>query len=221
MCRNRPSDALRVLAWLNVLLHVLALALAAVGMRPGSPLVSLPERLTYLGGAPAGWTLGWVCWMLCTLVLVAFLALLPGRLGGDTDLARLGVVIAVVGAGFDLFCDSVYILVLPMLASRQPTPESLFLTVEKVTGIGSLVIANGAYSVAILLVSAAMRAHKGVGALTVGLGCAVAACGFVLAAAGFTGSARHAQWATPPTIGLFCIWAVLVARGLPPESKPP
>jgi hypothetical protein len=219
--RNRPPDALVVLAWSNVLLHVVALALAAVGMSPGSPLVPLPERLTYLAAAPPGWALGWACWMLCTLVLVGFLALVPGRLPGDGDLARLGVLIAVAGAGFDLFCDSVYIVVLPMLASRQPPPETLFLTVERVTGIGSLVVANGAYSVAVLLVSVALRGCKGVGGLAVGIGYAVGASGLVLAAAGFTGSARHAQWATPPTIGLFCVWAVLVARALRPDLKPP
>jgi len=50
-------------------------------MSPGSPLVALPERFVYLAGMPAAWTLGWACWMLCTLLLVAFLALLPRRLG--------------------------------------------------------------------------------------------------------------------------------------------
>ena len=70
-----------------------------------------------------------------------FLAALTRRLGEGADLARLGLVIAVVGAAFDLFCDSVYIVVLPMIASWRPPPEALFLVVERVTGIASLVIA--------------------------------------------------------------------------------
>ena len=43
-------NTLTVLAWLNVCLHAAGLALAAVGMRPGTPLVSLPERNRAPGG---------------------------------------------------------------------------------------------------------------------------------------------------------------------------
>src|SRR5262245_8626081 len=125
-------------------MHLIALVLAAIGMRPGTPLVSLSERLAYLADRPAGWTLGWVIWMGCAMVLVAFLAALAHRLGEDVRLAQFGLMIAVAGAAFDLMCDSVYIVVLPMLASRWPESEVVFLTVERVTGIGSLVIANGA-----------------------------------------------------------------------------
>jgi hypothetical protein len=47
---------------------------------------------------------------------------------------------------------------------------------------------------------------------TVGLGYAVFASGMVLVAAGFLSEPRLAEWATGPTIGLFCVWAVLAAR---------
>jgi hypothetical protein len=217
--RNRSVGALTVLAWLNVGLHVAALAVAAVGMAPGSPLAPLPERLKYLAAAPPGWTLGWASWMGCAVLLVAFLVAVSRRLGDGADLARLGVTIAVVGAAFDLFCDTVYIVVQPTLAAGRP--ESLFLTVERLTGIGSLVIANGAYSIAVALVSVALRHRPGVGPLPVGLGYAVCLCGLVLAGAGFTGVPEHALWATPPTIGLFCVWCVLVARSLDSEGAAP
>jgi hypothetical protein len=214
-------NALTVLAWLNVCLHAAGLALAAVGMRPGTPLVSLPERLDYLAGAPLGWTLGWVTWMACAVLLIAFLAALTWRLRERDNLARLGLTIAVAGAACDLFCDTVYLLVLPMLASWRPPPEQLFLTVERLTGIGSLVIANGAYSVGILLISAALHGRPGVSLPAVWLGYAVGVAGLLLAAAGFTGEPAHAQWLTPPTIGLFCVWVVLVARSLEPEGGRP
>ena len=81
-------------------------------------------------------------------------------------------------------------------------------------GVGSLVIANGAYSVAVLLVNVALQGRADVGPVTVILGCAVGVAGFVLAGAGFTGVPWHAQWATPPTIGLFCVWVVVLARRL-------
>src|ERR1700682_714262 len=92
---------LTVLAWVNVCLHAAGLTLAVVGMKPGTPLSPLCQRLEYLASAPVGWTLGWACWMLCALLLIAFLAAVAHRLGDGGDLARLGLTIAVAGAAFD------------------------------------------------------------------------------------------------------------------------
>jgi hypothetical protein len=220
MPRTPALNGLTLLAWANVSLHVGALALAAVGMRPGSPLVPLPERLAYLARSPLGWTLGWASWMLCAVLLIAFLATVTGRLSERAEVGRLGLTIAVTGAGFDLFCDTIYLVVFPRLASWEPPPEPLFLTVERITGIGSLVIANGAYSVGILLINVALHARRGVGRLTIGVGYAVGLAGLVLAAAGFTGEPAHAEWATPPTISLFCVWVVLVTGSLDSGGGP-
>jgi hypothetical protein len=115
---------LTVLAWLNVVLHVIALVFALFGMRPGRPLVPLPERLHYLAGAPLSWSLGWATWMLCSAALVAFLAVLAHRLGECAVVARLGLTVAVAPAAFDVFCDTVYILILPDLAARPRTKAS-------------------------------------------------------------------------------------------------
>lgn len=211
-------DWLKLLAWLNVILHVIALAFAAFGMRPGTPLVPLVDRLNYLAHAPAGWTLGWASWMLCAVALIAFFTVLLRRLGDEAFLARLGLMIAVAGAAFDLFCDTVYIVVFPAIAAGQLAISPVtFVLVERVTGIASMVIANGAYSVAMLLFTLAMRQR--VSRFTGAVGYGVAGFGFLLCAAGFTGVPWHAEWATGPTIGLFCVWVVLVARSLrPPEA---
>jgi hypothetical protein len=217
-----PRPTLRPLfglAWLNVFLHLLGLLLAATSIRPGSALMPLEERLGYLEGMPAGWTMAWVAWILCAASLITFLALVTRRLGEHAGLAQFGLMIAVVGAACDLFCDSVYMLIFPMLASWKPPPETLFLTLERMTGIASLVIANGAYSLAILLVTQALRERRRIAPFTVGVGYAVAGFGILLAAAGFTGVPWHAEWATLPTIGLFCLWVVLVAGALEPARR--
>lgn len=206
-------DWLTPLAWLNVILHVVALALAALGMRPGTPAVELVDRLNYLAQAPAGWTVGWASWMLCAVALIAFLAALLHRLAEDAYLARVGLMVAIAGAAFDLFCDSLYIVVFPAMAANPTTNPATFVLVERVTGIASMVIANGAYSVAILLFALALRRTASLASI---VGYAVGLFGFLLCAAGFTGVPWHAEWATGPTIGLFCIWVVLVARALRP-----
>jgi hypothetical protein len=209
------------LAWANVALHLAALVGAGLGIRPGSPLVPLTERLNYLAGAPLGWTLAWAAWMLAALALISFLAAVTCHVTGPGVLAPLGLSVAVTGAAFDLFCDAVYILLFPLLASWRPVPESLFLVLERVTGIASLTIANGAYSVATLLLTVALRHQPGVTPLTTGVGYAVAGFGLLLAAAGFTGEPWHAEAASAPTIGLFCVWAVLVARSLRTAGRRP
>jgi hypothetical protein len=211
--------SLRGLAWVNVSVHLLALALTAVGIRPGSPLVPLGERLSYLAARPVAWTLGWVSWIVCAVALVAFVAILTYRLSKHAELAQIGLIIAVVGAAFDLLCDSVHLVVLPTLACRQPPPEALFLTVERVTGITSLVIANGAYSIAILMLTLSLRDERQRVRFTISLGYGVAGFGLLLAAAGFTGVPAHAAWATLPTIILFCVWVIVVARSVEPAGR--
>jgi hypothetical protein len=218
-----PADkcVLTWLAWLNVALHAVALAFVALGIRPGTPLVPLPERLAYLARCPLAWWLGWGTWMLCVPALVAFVAVLAHRLADRADLARLALVVTVAGGAFDLFCDTVYVTVFPFLASWQPPPEALFLTVERLTGVGSLVVANGLYAVGTLLLTLALRGRPGLVPFTVVVGYGVFGFGMLLAAAGFTGVPWHAEWATGPTIGLFCVWVLLVARSLEPSGGRP
>jgi hypothetical protein len=213
---SRPfgKSVLTPLAWLNVVFHVIALSFAALGMRPGTPLVGLSERLAYLASFPLGWSLGWGAWMLCALALIAFLAVLAHQLHERADLARLALMIAIAGGAFDLFCDTIYITLFPLLASWQPPPEALFLTLERLTAAGSLVIANGLYSIAILLFTLTLRRRQGMGSFPIVVGYLVFGFGMLLAAAGFTGVPWHAEWATGPTIGLFCVWVIAVARSL-------
>jgi hypothetical protein len=101
---------------------------------------------------------------------------------------------------------------MPMVASLDLA--DLFLIVERTTGLGSLVIANGAYSLAILMLTIALCKRPEVKLTTTMAGYGVAVCGFLLAGAGFTGVPEHALWFTGPTIGLFCSWTLLVAREL-------
>jgi hypothetical protein len=37
-------------------------------------------------------------------------------------------------------------------------------------------------------------------------------------AAGLLGEPRLAEWATGPTIGMFCVWVVLAARSVEPAT---
>jgi hypothetical protein len=203
---------LTALAWLNVAVHVAGLAFAAVGMRPGSALVGLPERRAYLATFPPGWCLGWGVWMLCALALVAFFAVLARRLPEYPDLAGLAVLLAAAGAAVDLFCDAINITVLPRAAAE--TEPALFLLIDRVTFAGGLIVANGLYSIATLLLTIGLARRPGMPRVVPLLGWGVFVFGMVMVVAGFADSARLAELATGPTIILFCAWAVVVARAL-------
>ena len=108
------------LAWLNVVVHGIALVLAVVSLRPGSPLVPLSVRLHYLANHSFIWSVGWGAWMLCALALIAFFAAVAHQVSGQQATLHMAMLLAAAGGAIDLFCDVLYITVLPMLAARTP-----------------------------------------------------------------------------------------------------
>jgi hypothetical protein len=199
-------------AWTSVGLHVAGLVLAVVGMRPGTPLVPAADRVAYLAGRPLAWSLGWTVWMLCALALVAFLAVLAHVVPQASAVLGAAVTLSAAGAAIDLTCDTLFITVLPGLAAAGPTP--LFFAMERALGAGGVVVANGLYSVAILLAAIGLRAAPTVPAAVRGLGYATFAAGMLMVAAGFTGDPRQLEIATGLTILPYLAWTLGVARSL-------
>ncbi len=199
------ARALLLLAWLNALLHVLGLLLAVVGMRPGTPAIALEQRMAYLASRPAGWVAGWSVWALCALVLVGFFGALLAcaREGEAGPLRSLALALGAAGAAVDLSCDTLWIVVVPDLAASGQT--ALFVTLERALGAAGLVVANGLYSIAVLIAALSLREGRL-------LGYATYVFGMLMVAAGFTGDPRHLEWTTGPTIVAFVGWTLMVAR---------
>ncbi len=208
-----PSmNALRLLAFSNIAIHLAAMAFAALGMRPGTPAVPVEERLAFLAGYPPGWILGWGAWMLCAIANVAFIAALAARAPERSGRAALAVTLAAVGAGVDLIFDTVHIVVLPLVAGQTPPAVPLFLAVERMAWAVGAVVANGLYSAATLLVTLELRGR--IPRLAVLAGAGTFACGMLMCAAGFTGVARHLEIVAGPTIACFVVWTFTTARAL-------
>lgn len=209
-----------IVASLNAGSHVAGLALAAWGMRPGTPHAALADRLHYLAHDSLGWQIGWAFWMLCVPVVITFFFLASERLA-TSALARLALSIVIVAGAVDLSCDAIFLLVFPRVAEFDPTPIPVFLAMERGTIAVSLIVANGLYSVASLLLTMALQRENACGRAVLAIGYAVAFFGGLLAVAGFTEVPWHAEWATGPTIGLYAVWTILVARSLSQtESRP-
>jgi hypothetical protein len=200
---------LPALAWANVVLHVLGLAVAWFGLRPGSVAVPLAERMAYLADRPVAWSWGWGIWMLCTLLLVSFIAVLRRLLPGNSAAAQLALILTAAGMAADLLCDVIQIQVLPLAAGAGP---DLFLAFERLAFTGGVTVANGLYTLGVLLMTASLGRLVGPPARLAGWATVLA--GFALAATGFIPSAVLLQGATGATIGFYSLWTVLVARDL-------
>jgi hypothetical protein len=192
------------LAWGNVVLHGVGLVLAVFGMRPGSPLVPLPERMEYLAGHPAAWSWGWGVWMACSLLLLGYVAALRSRL--PSFAADLALTLTAAGMGVDLMCDVVQIRGLPLATASEP----LFLSLEALAFTGGATVANGLYTAAVLILTLSLRI--GSGARLAGF--ATVVFGAAMAVAGMIPSPRLLELATGPTIGFYSLWTILVARDL-------
>jgi hypothetical protein len=201
--------ALRTAAWVNVGLHVFGLALAAATMRPGTPAAPLLERLRYLAARPAGWTAGWLVWILCALALVAFMVLLARA--HPSPFATAAATLAILGAVIDVTCDLTYVLVLP---ARAAGDVARFLVFESHLGTASLTGANGLYSLAVLGATLGLPARA---ALSRGLGLLTFVAGLVLAGAGLTGDPRHVMVGTALTIPLFLGWSLAASSSPHPR----
>jgi hypothetical protein len=152
-------------------------------------------------------------WILCALALVAFFAALR-RHAADPDLATLALVLGASGAAVDLFCNTGQMVVLPDVAAWKPPQPALFVSWERWLGAGGAVVANGLYSIAVVLASLALRGR--VPSYAVALGFATAFAGSLMVAAGFTGDPKLLEASVGPTIGCFGLWCAAVTWGKHP-----
>lgn len=196
---------LRSIAWVNVLVHAVGLGMALL-MRPGTPLVPLQQRMSFLASAPLGWRLGWAVWMLAALALVAYFVSLSEYL--ESAVRRAALVCVAAAIAVDLSCDAMQIVLLPLAAGGD---AHTFLLVERAVGLGGTLVANGLYSLAAVIVTLRLRRP-----LDRVLGAAIGAAGAAMCAGGLFDLPRVIEISTGPTIILFCGWAISLAYSLEP-----
>ncbi len=171
--------------------------------------------MAYLADRPPAWSWGWGIWMLCALVLVSFMTAVRRRVPGNPLAACLAVTFTAAGMAVDLLCEVIQIQALPMAADTAgagPSQPALFLAFERLAFTGGVTIANGLYTLGLLLMNLCLRGIAKTPARVAGWVTVVS--GFALAAAGFIPSPVLLQTATGLTIVSYCAWAVLVARDL-------
>lgn len=195
---------MRPIAYTNVALHLLGLLLGATAMRAGSIAEPLNARVAHLATEPALWKLGWGVWMLSALTFVFFME----RLTRDRPAARLALVLGAMGAAVDLLCDGVQMCVLPQFAQSTE-----FLALERIANVGGLVVANGLYSLAVLVATRSLQGH-----LLAALGSVTFVAGAVMVVAGLIDSPPLVVLSAGPTILAYCAWTLVAAETEEPRA---
>jgi hypothetical protein len=203
---------LELLAWANVILHAFGLAVTWFGLRPGSVVAPLAERMAYLATDPAIWRWGWGIWMLCTLALVGYMAVLARLLPPRSIAGRLALALAASGMAVDLLCDVLQISVLPLTAAGGPSATPFFLAVERLAFTGGATVANGLYTTSVLLMT--LRFGHRAGTLARVAGWATVLSGYAMVTAGLLPSPALLEATAGPALGFYSVWTVLLARDL-------
>jgi hypothetical protein len=196
---------LRTAAWINLILHLAGLGLALL-MRPGTGMIPLAERMQFLAGGPLGWKLGWSMWMLCALALGLFFVVLSPHL--SPLIRRAALLCATAAITVDLFCDAAQIVLLPLAARGETAP---FLLWERVIGLGGTLIANGLYTLGALIVTFSIDDKR-----VRGLGLVLGLAGGAMCVGGVLDVPRVIELSTGPTIVVYCVWAMVLARRFEP-----
>jgi hypothetical protein len=198
-----------LLCWTAAALHAAGLGLAVTAMQPGTILATPAQRTAWLAARPLGWTLGWTVWILCAVSLVVLLAALSARLRPVSTATSAAMAVAAAGAAVDVFCDALWIAVVPELAAGGP--DRVFLAWERALSVGGTVAANGAYSAAVLVFTLLLPRAPQWGLARL-MGLVTAAAGAGLCAAGLAGHAYGLALFSGLTIGAFVGWALTLAR---------
>lgn len=210
--RDSLRRALIAVAWTNVVLHIAGLFVALFVMRPGTAAFELQQRISYIATHSTVWGLAWTLWIVCAIGLTVFVSLLAA-MHPRSFLARLALILIVVGVAFDITCDLLYVVVFPLAAQRAFSAGGSFAdfeVLERAIGIGSLATANGFYSIAMLLLTCGLASSPAIRFTGYGTGI----CGLLMAVAVVLGSTWLIEAATGPTMLLFCVWSVLLARSV-------
>jgi hypothetical protein len=190
---------LRAAAIANCVVHLAGLG-CALFMRPGTSLVPLSDRMSFLAEQPVAWSMGWGVWMLCALALAGFYVLLAENL--PQEIARATLLCVGAAIAVDLCCDAAQMKILPLCARGD---AARFLIVERAVGLGGTLVANGLYTLASVMAAWSLGRR--------GLAAALGISGAAMCAGGLLDQSRIIELSTGPTILLFCAFTLLVAYG--------
>jgi hypothetical protein len=187
-------------AFVSAAVHTVAAAAMLVVLRPGLPPDSVERRIAFITSHRTQWTMGWLCWTVTAITLVALVIVLARRVG-----TVIPVILVLGGAYFDVTSQVRYIIEMPQ------TRGETFLALDRQLEVSIGVVANGLYTLAMAaLVLKRDRLPRRVRLLAM----PVIVAGAVLAVAAFLHQPLAEIISSAILFPAFIIWSVDVGRWL-------
>lgn len=179
--------------------NALAFLALALGLRHGTEMAPLADRISFVESHPLLWRAGWCVWMAAAISLLGAYAWWASRIPSRAGL--LGFLVAAAGLCCDLSAESLFVGWLPDDFARIQSAGT-FLT-------GGM--ANGLYTVGGILLTRATPNLRG--GLRVWAWCAWTA-GILLSVSAFAGAPMATAVSATALFLLFCPWVAVLGRAL-------
>ncbi|MFI5401821.1 MAG: hypothetical protein ACHQ1G_02715 [Planctomycetota bacterium] len=179
--------------------NALAFLALALGLRHGTEMAPLADRIRFVESHPLLWRAGWCVWMAAAISLLGAYAWWAARIPSRAGL--LGFLVAAAGRCCDLSAEALFVGWLPDDFARIQSAGT-FLT-------GGM--ANGLYTVAGILLTRATPNLRG--GLRVWAWCAWTA-GILLSVSAFAGAPMASAVSATALFLLFCPWIAVLGRAL-------
>lgn len=179
--------------------NALAFVALALGLRHGTELFPLADRIAFVEGHPLLWRAGWCVWMAAALSLLAFYAWWGARVTARAAFAAF--LVAAAGLCCDLSAESLFVCWLPR-------------DFERIQAVGTFLtggMANGLYTVAGIILTLSTPNLRG--GLRAWAWLAWGA-GILLSVFAFAGSAIGSAVSATALFLLFCPWVAVAGRSL-------
>src|SRR5690242_1846693 len=85
----------RFFAWTAIALHVLGLFAALFGVRPGTAVFPVEQRMAWIQAGHQWWHIAWGIWLLAALSFIAFLTAVIVRFDLRGTITNLGLAVGV------------------------------------------------------------------------------------------------------------------------------
>lgn len=169
-------------------------------LRSGLPPNSDETRISFITSHRSSWTIGWLCWTVAAITLVAMVIVLARRVG-----SIIPVILVLAGAYFDVTSQARYMIEMPH------TGGETFRALDRQLEVSIGVVANGLYTLATgALVLKRDRLPRRVRLLAV----PVIIAGAVLAVAAFLHQPLAEVISSAILFPAFIIWSVDIGRWL-------
>jgi len=172
----------------------------------------LHARCQYIVQNHVSWTIGWLSWNMCALVILAFfVAFARAHVRPSSVILNIVLCIASVAVANDLAAEAIEMGLIPQFAQVYLNSgiSASFLSFHRIVVLLSGFVANSMYTLAVLLCVLATRKFYACWIAVTGF--AVVVCGTAISVSCMLGSVKGMFWSNAFIVPLLALWQLGVA----------